>query len=64
MAFCEAGQSVTVSGHAVIVAVLVLNTVEVLMDGPLPVAPVAVAVLCASATGQTVVDTTMVSVVT
>ena len=47
-----------------IVAVLVLNTVEVLMDGPLPVAPVAVAVLCASATGQTVVDTTMVSVVT
>ena len=54
---------VTVSGHSVTVAVLVLKTVEVLMDGPLPAASVVMAVLCASATGHTVVDTTIVSVV-
>ena len=74
--FDLSGQLVTEEGHAVMVAVRVLNTVEVVKSEPLPwpllpAMPVTdgeVAIVwvapAASVTGQIVVDTTMVSVVT
>lgn len=64
----EAGQSWTLTGQAVIVAVRVLNTLDVVYAiSPAPVLPViwgaAVVVASAAVTGQMVVETTMVSVV-
>lgn len=64
--FWDAGQLVTLDGHAVMVAVRVVKTVEV-VDSPSDdgcTSAVGVADAVASATGQIVVATTMVSVVT
>jgi hypothetical protein len=70
----DAGQSVTVEGQAVIVAVLVERIVEVVdLSGARPVCSVppspepgwlVVVGCCSSVRGQTVVETTRVSVVT
>jgi hypothetical protein len=69
--FTDAGQLVTVDGQAVTVAVRVVNTVEVdTLGRDSPFEPCgcestpAVAVTSESATGHTVVETRMVSVVT
>jgi hypothetical protein len=64
----RAGQLVTEDGQAVMVAVRVLKTVEVVDSGPSGFTdacpPAGKDVVCvASATGQTVVETTTVSVV-
>jgi hypothetical protein len=65
--FAVAGQLVTVDGHAVTVAVRVVNTVEVTTspEEPFGCEPtLAVDVTSEAATGQIVVETRMVSVVT